>query len=61
MRTFRKRNGTHVQSSIPLKNLKMFFNMSKITTIKPVLQRDGIKNSHLLNYQINKKIYNSLG
>jgi hypothetical protein len=35
--------------------------MSKITTIKPVLQRDGIKNSHPLNYQINKKYYNSLG
>ena len=25
---------------------KMFFNMSKITTSKPVFKRNGIKNSH---------------
>ncbi len=27
---------------------KTFFNMSKINKVKPVLQRNGIKNSHLL-------------
>lgn len=58
---FNKRNGTHVQSSIPLNKLKTFFNMSKITSINPVLQRNGLKNSHLINYQSNINIYQYLG
>jgi hypothetical protein len=35
--------------------------MSKITTFKPVLQRDGQKNSHSINYKIDTKIFTALG
>lgn len=60
MLIFKKENGTLVQSSIPFKNLKTFFNMSKITTFKPVLQRDGQKNSHAPHYKKDIKILTSL-
>ena len=50
---FNKKNGTPPQSNVPLKTLKKFFNMSKITTINPVLQRNGLKNSHAIKYQTN--------
>jgi len=35
---------------------KTFFNMSKIKKVKPVLQRNGIKNSHPIEYQKVNKI-----
>ena len=54
---FRKRNGTHVLSSIPFKNLKKFLDMSKITTNKTVLQRNGKKNSHVVNNNRDTEIY----
>ena len=57
---FRKENGTHVLSSIPLKIKKKFFNMSKITSFNPVLQRDGQKNSHAVNYQTDINFYQPL-
>jgi hypothetical protein len=34
--------------------------MGKITTINPVLQRDGQKNSHAVNYQIDMNFYQPL-
>lgn len=57
MFTFNKKNGTPVQSSIPFKNLKKFIDMTKITTNKPVLQRNGKKNSHVLHYKLNTNFY----
>jgi len=45
---FDKKNGTLPIGCIPLKNLKKFFDMSKITTINPVLQRNGEKSSYAL-------------
>ena len=54
---FNKKNGTHVQSSIPFKNLKKFLDMSKITTNKTVLQRNGKKNSHALNNMLVTEFY----
>ena len=38
-----------------------FFNMSKITTINPVLQRNGEKSSHAFNNQRDIKIIETLG
>jgi len=61
MLIFNKKNGTHVQSSIPFKNLKKFIDMTKITTNKPVLQRNGKKNSHVLNNKLVTKFYKLLG
>ena len=58
---FNKKNGTHVQSSIPFKNLKKFIDMIKITTNKPVLQRNGEKNSHAINNKLVTAFYQSLG
>jgi hypothetical protein len=58
---FNKINGANQESNTPFNNLKKFFNMSKITTFKPVLQRDGIKNSHVINYQLDINFYRSLG
>lgn len=58
---FNKKNGTHVQSSIPFKNLKKFIDMTKITTNKPVLQRNGKKNSHAINNKLVTAFYQSLG
>jgi hypothetical protein len=58
---FNKINGTPKVSSIPFKILKKFFDMSKITTINPVLQRNGEKNSYALYYQGDMKYYKSLG
>lgn len=57
MLIFNKKNGTHVQSSIPFKNLKKFLDMSKITTNKTVLQRNGKKNSHTLNNKLVTEFY----
>ena len=34
--------------------------MSKITTFNPVLQRDGQKNSHSVNYQTDINFYKVL-
>ena len=61
MSIFNKENGTPPQSNVPLKILKKFFNMSKITSFNLVLQRNGEKNSHVLDYKINKKNIISLG
>jgi hypothetical protein len=61
MLIFNKKNGTLVQSSIPFKNLKKFLDMSKITTNKTVLQRNGKKNSHALNNKLVTEFYKRLG
>ena len=61
MSIFNKENGTHPQGNIPFKTLKKFFNMSKITSFNPVLQKIGQKNSHVVYYQIDIKIYKLLG
>jgi hypothetical protein len=45
---FNKQNGTLPIGWIPFNNLKKFFDMSKITTINPVLQRNGEKSSYML-------------
>ena len=58
---FNKENGAHPMSCTPQNNLKMFFDMSKITTSNLVLQRNGEKNSHVIYYQRNKKIKRILG
>jgi len=60
MRTFNKQNGTHSKGCIPLKNLKKFFDMSKINKINPVLQRNGEKSSYALYYHRITKILISL-
>jgi hypothetical protein len=60
MLIFNKENGTHPISNVPLK-LKKFFNMSKISKINLVLQRNGDKNSHVIMYQSNTKFFNVLG
>lgn len=60
MSIFNKENGTHVQSSVPLKKSKKFFNMSKSTVINLVLQRNGDKNCHTINNQLDTNFYNSL-
>lgn len=52
---FNKKNGTTRVSGIPLNKLKTFFNMSKITTFNPALQRSGQKNSHVIYYQRDMK------
>jgi len=57
----KKENGTLGLTSIPLKNQKKFFNMSEITSFNPVLQRNGLKNSHVVNYQIDINFYRTLG
>ncbi len=57
---FNKKNGTLPISSIPLK-LKKFFDMSKITKINPVLQRNGEKSSYALNIQGHTKYISRLG
>ena len=57
---FNIENGTHPIDNVPLK-LKMFFDMSKITTINLVLQRNGEKNCYLIAYQRDTKSYSSLG
>jgi hypothetical protein len=57
---FDKQNGTLPIGCIPLNNLKKFFDMSKITTINPVLQRNGEKNSYALYNQRDTKSYESL-
>ena len=49
---FDKQNGTLPIGCIPLNKLKKFFDMSKITTNKTVLQRNGKKNSHALNNKL---------
>ena len=47
MTIFNKKSETSPESKISLIiNKKTFFNMSKITTSKPVFKRNGIKNSH---------------
>jgi hypothetical protein len=47
MRIFNKKTARRPESKISLFiNLKKFFDMSKIKQNKPVLQRNGIKNSH---------------
>ena len=61
MLIFNKKNGTHVQSSIPFKNLKKFIDMTKITTNKTILQRNGKKNSHAINNKLVTTFYHSLG
>lgn len=61
MLIFNKENGTHRQGNIPFKTLKKFFNMSKITSFNPVLQKIGQKNSHIIYYQIDTKFYKCLG
>jgi hypothetical protein len=48
MPIFNKRKRDTPTRDIPFINLKKFFNMSKITTFNPVLQRDGQKNSHVI-------------
>jgi len=58
---FNKNNGAHPQSITPLNNVKKFFNMSKIITINPVLQRNGQKNSHALYNLRDTKNYKLLG
>jgi len=58
---FNKINGINPQSNIPLNKLKTFFNMSKITTFNPVLQRNGEKSSHALYYQKDTIHFESLG
>lgn len=60
MLIFNKKNGTLVQSSIPFKNFKKFLDMSKITTNKTVLQRNGKKNSHALNNKLITEFYKLL-
>jgi hypothetical protein len=45
---FNKQNGTLPEGCTPFNNLKKFFDMSKITTNKPVLQRIGQKISYIL-------------
>ena len=46
----------------PLKHISLiinkikFFDMSKIKTKHPVLQRNGVKNSYTSVYQVNKKL-----
>ena len=57
---FNKENGTHTACIIPFKNLKKFLDMSKITTNKTVLQRNGKKNSHALNNKLVTKFYQLL-
>ena len=47
MLIFNKQNGTLTIGRIPFNNLKKFFDMSKITTNKPVLQRIGKKISYM--------------
>ena len=54
---FNKENGTHIACIIPFKNLKKFLDMSKITTNKTVLQRNGKKNSHALNNMLVTEFY----
>jgi len=61
MLIFNKINGTNPQGNIPFKNLKKFFNMAKITSFNPVLQKIGQKNSHAIYYQIDTKFYKLLG
>ena len=61
MSTFNKENGTHPQGNIPFKILKKFFNMSKITSFNPVLQKIGQKNSHAIYYQTDTRFYKLLG
>lgn len=47
MTIFNKKSETLTKAqSRYLLTKKTFFNMGKITTSKPVLQRNGIKNSH---------------
>ena len=60
MRIFNEENGTHPISNVPLK-LKKFFNMSKVSIINLVLQRNGDKNSHIIMYQLNTKFFKILG
>jgi hypothetical protein len=60
MHIFNKENGTHPIDNVPLK-LKMFFDMSKITTFNLVLQRNGGKNCHLITYQRDTEFYLILG
>ena len=60
MYIFNKKNGTLPISSIPLK-LKKFFDMSKITKINPILQRNGEKSSYALNNQKYTKDISRLG
>jgi len=51
MRIFKKEIARHPTREISLFiNQKKFFDMSKITTQEPILQRNGIKNSY--NYSI---------
>jgi hypothetical protein len=57
MLIFNKENGTHPVSIIPFKKLKKFLDMSKITTNKTVLQRNGKKNSHVIDNKLNTKFY----
>jgi len=61
MHIFNKRKRDTPTRDIPFKNLKKFFNMSKITSFNPVLQKIGQKNSHVVYYQIDIKIYKLLG
>jgi hypothetical protein len=47
MTIFNKKKRDAHQSKISLFiNQKTFFNMSKITSSKPIFKRNGIKNSH---------------
>jgi hypothetical protein len=51
MLIFRKNQRDNPKKYIPLIINKLkFFNMSKIKTKNPVLQRNGVKNSHTLIY-----------
>ncbi len=60
MRIYKKENGTHPIDNVPLK-LKKFFDMSKITTINLVLQRNGEKNCYLITYQRDTNSHSALG
>jgi len=60
MSIFNKENGTHLQSIVPLKTPKKFFNMSKSTVINLVLQKNGDNNCHTINYQLDTNFYHSL-
>jgi len=46
MTIFKQKNGTSLVGNIPFNNKKKFFDMTKITSLNPILQRNGVKSSY---------------
>lgn len=61
MTIFSKEKRDKPTTIYPVKILKKFFNMTKITSFNTLLQRNGEKNNHSIMYQIDMRILKFLG